>query len=87
MKPPTKPLMKNPRQGTEDPEGDGEDYEDYELSESEAIAFNCLEELEESSEAGHAVQLQLAAHAAFGKARVSPRKVRVKERARLFVVT
>ena len=53
----------------EDPEGDGEDYEDYELSESEAIALNCLEELEESSEAGHAVQLQLAAHAAFGKAK------------------
>ena len=53
----------------EDPDGDGEDYEDYELSESEAIAFNCLEELEESSEAGHAVQLQLAAHAAFGKAK------------------
>ena len=53
----------------EDPEGDGEDYEDYDLSESEAIALNCLEELEESSEAGHAVQLQLAAHAAFGKAK------------------
>ena len=53
----------------QDPEGDGEDYEDYELSESEAIALNCLEELEESSEAGHAVQLQLAAHAAFGKAK------------------
>ena len=52
-----------------DPEGDGEDYEDYDLSESEAIALNCLEELEESSEAGHAVQLQLAAHAAFGKAK------------------
>ena len=52
-----------------DPEGEGEDYEDYELSESEAIAFSCLEELEESSEAGHAVQLQLAAHAAFGKAK------------------
>ena len=53
----------------EDSEGDGEEYEDYELSESEAIALNCLEELEESSEAGHAVQLQLAAHAAFGKAK------------------
>ena len=62
----------------EDPEGDGEDYEDYELSESEAIALNCLEELEESSEAGHAVQLQLAA----AKARASPRQVRVKERAK-----
>ena len=46
-------------------EGDGEDS----LPESEAIALNCLEELEESSEAGHAVQLQLAAHAAFGKAK------------------
>ena len=53
----------------EDPEGDGEEYEDYELSESEAIALNCVEEFEESSEAGHAVQLQLAAHAAFGKAK------------------
>ena len=53
----------------EDPEGDGEKYEDYELSESEAVALNCLEELEESSEAGHAVQLQLAAHAALGKAK------------------
>ena len=53
----------------EDPEGNGEDYEDYELSESEAIALNCLEELEESSEAGHAVQLQLAAHAACSKAK------------------
>ena len=50
----------------EDPETDGEDYE---VSESEAIALNCLEELEESSEAGHAVRLQLAAHAAFGKAK------------------
>ena len=53
----------------EDPEGDGEEYEDYELSESEAIALNCREKLEESSEAGHAVQLQLTAHAAFGKAK------------------
>ena len=35
----------------------------------EAIALNCLEEVEESSEAGHPVQLQLAAHAAFGKAK------------------
>ena len=53
----------------ENPEGDGEEYEDYELSESEATALNCLEELEESSEAGHAVQLHLAAHAALGKAK------------------
>ena len=63
----------------EDPESDGEDYKDYELSESEAIALNCLEELEDSSEAGHAVQLQVAAHAAFGKAK--------GKGARLFVVT
>ena len=27
------------------------------------IALNCLEELEESSEAGHAIQIHLAAHA------------------------
>ena len=68
MKPPTKPLKTKPRQGTtKDPEGDGEEYEDYELSESEAIALNCLEQLGE--EAGHAVQLHLAAHAAFGKAK------------------
>ena len=53
----------------EHPEGDGEEYEDYGLPEFEAIALNCLEELEESSEAGHAVQLHLAAHAAFGKAK------------------
>ena len=44
-------------------------YQDDPESESEAIALNCLGELEESSEAGHAVQLHLAAHAAFGKAR------------------
>ena len=72
MKPPTKLLRMKPRQGTtrpEDPEGDGEEYEDYEVSESEAIALNCLEELEEPSEAGHAVQLHLAAHAAFGKSK------------------
>ena len=64
MKPPTKPLRMKPRQGTKRTEGDGEEYEDYELSESKAIALNCLEELEESSEAGHAVPLHLAAHAA-----------------------
>ena len=66
MKPPTKPLMTKPCQV---PRRHGEEYEDYELSESEAIALNRLEELEESSEAGHAVELHLAAHAAFGKAK------------------
>ena len=63
MKPLTKPLRTNSRQG------DWEEYEDYELSESEAIGPNCLEELEEFSEAGHTVQLHSAAHAAFGKAK------------------
>ena len=52
-----------------DPEDDGEEYEDYEVSESEAIALNCLEEFNESSEVGHAVQLQLAAQVVFGKAK------------------
>ena len=68
----------------EDLEGDGEDYKDYELSESEAIALNCLEELEAPSEAGHAVQLHLAAHAAFGKAKGEGRgkSKKAKERAR-----
>ena len=51
----------------EDSEGDGEGYEDYELSESEASALSCLGELEESSEARHAVQSHLAAHAALPK--------------------
>ena len=46
-----------------------EEYEDYELDESEATALNAMEELEDSSEGGHAIQLMLAANAAFGKAR------------------
>ena len=52
-------------QAFEDETADGEEYEDYELSESEAIALNCLDK-KEPSEAGHAVQLHLAANAAFG---------------------
>ena len=67
MKPPTQPLMKNPRQGTSKTQK--ATVKSMRTSEPEAIALNCLEELEESSEAGHAVQLQLAAHAAFGKAK------------------
>ena len=43
----------------ENPEGDGEEQQDYELSESQAIASKCLEELEESSEAGHAQKLDM----------------------------
>ena len=72
-------------------EGDGEEYEDQEVSQSETIALNCLEELE-SSEAGHAVQLQLAARAASGKAKCkgkkgSPKaKVRARARGRSCVV-
>ena len=67
MKPLTKPLMKNPRQGT--PKTQKATVRIMRTTEFEAIVLNCLEELEESSEAGHAVQLQLAAHAAFGKAK------------------
>ena len=45
-------------------------YEDFELDEEEALALNCLEELDpEEAESGHAIQLQLAANAAFGKAK------------------
>ena len=53
-------------------EEDDPSYEDFELDEDEAlyIALNCLEELDpEEAESGHAIQLQLAANAAFGKAK------------------
>ena len=54
----------------QDPDEDlDEEFEDYELDESEATALNAMEELEDSSEGGHAIQLMLAANAAFGKAR------------------
>ena len=43
-------------------------YEDFELEEPEAIALNSIEGLDDTADAGHAVQLQLAANAAFGKA-------------------
>ena len=52
-----------------DAEDDGEGHEDREVSESEAIAPNCLEESKESSEAGHEVQSKLAARAALAKAK------------------
>ena len=43
--------------------------EEYELDGEEALALNCLEELDpEEAESGHAIQLELAANAAFGKA-------------------
>ena len=45
MKPLINPLMKIPRQGTpnpEDPEGDGEDYKDYEFeSEAMDMLYSC----------------------------------------------
>ncbi|CAE7888641.1 unnamed protein product [Symbiodinium sp. KB8] len=51
-------------------EDEDESYEDFELEEDEALALNALEELDpESSESGHAIQLQWAANAAFGKAK------------------
>ena len=40
----------------QDPEDDAKEYEEDEISESEAKVLDCLEELDESSEAGHAVQ-------------------------------
>ena len=45
-------------------------YEDFELDEDEATALNCLEDLDpEEAESGHVIQLQLAANAAFGRAK------------------
>ncbi|CAE7253985.1 RE2 [Symbiodinium natans] len=47
-----------------------EEFEEYELDEDEAIALNAMEQfLEDSPEVGHAIQLSLAANAAFGKAK------------------
>ncbi|OLP78184.1 hypothetical protein AK812_SmicGene41668 [Symbiodinium microadriaticum] len=61
-------------------EEDDPSYEEYELEEEEALALNCLEELdpEEAAESGHAIQLQLAANAAFGKAKAQKAKRRGK---------
>ena len=69
MKPPTKPLMKNPRQGTPKTQKATVRIMRTTSYPSPKQLPLTLEELEESSEAGHAVQLQLAAHAAFGKAK------------------
>ena len=46
-----------------------QDYEEFGLDEPEAIALNSIEELDDTADAGHAIQLQLAANAAFGKAK------------------
>ena len=70
MKPPTKPLMNKPRQGTpKTQKATVRIMRTTSYPSPKQLPCNCLEELEESSEAGHAVQLQLAAHAAFGKAK------------------
>eukprot|EP00439_Symbiodinium_sp_Y106_P047423 s6622_g6.t1 len=51
-------------------EDDEPSYEDFELDEEEATALNCLEDLDpEEAESGHVIQLQLAANAAFGRAK------------------
>ena len=60
--------------GIEDePQATGEDDYDYfdDVDEYEAMALNCLLDVEDADEkqAGDAIQLQLAAHAAFGKAK------------------
>ena len=46
-----------------------QEYEELELDEPETIALNSIEELDDTADAGHAIQLQLAAHAAVGKAK------------------
>ena len=50
---------------------DEDDGDDPELvpHEDQAIALNSIEELDDTADAGHAIQLQLAANAAFGKAK------------------
>ena len=57
----------------DDPQATGEDDYDYfdDVDEYEAMALNCLLDVVDADEkqAGDAVQLQLAAHASFGKAK------------------
>ena len=62
-------------------------YEDFELDEDEATALNCLEDLDpEEPESGHVIQLQLAANAAFGKAKGRKGKGRGKGKSKGKVV-
>ena len=84
MKPPTKPLRMKPRQGHEDPEGDGEDFEDYELSESEASTLNCHLRSPQKLDMLYSYIWQHMQPLVKQQAKVkaSPRKVRAKERAR-----
>ena len=69
----------------EDPEGDGEDYEDYELPLTALRNARSPQKLDMLYSYNWQPMQPLVRLKA--KARVSPRKVRVKERARLFVVT
>ena len=46
-----------------------QEYKEFELSEPQAIALNSIEELDDTADAGHDIQPQLAAHATFGKAK------------------
>ena len=50
------------------PPDEEQEYEEFELDGPEAIALNSIEELDDTADAGHAIQLELAATAAFGKA-------------------
>ena len=69
MKPPTKPLMKKPRQGTPKTQKATEkDTRTTSYPSPKQLPSIALRN-SESSEAGHAVQVQLAAHAVFGKAK------------------
>ena len=62
-------------------EEDDPSYEEFELDDDEALALNCLEELDpEEAESGHAIQLQLAANAALGKAKGRGKNAKVKAR-------
>ena len=62
-------------------------YEEYELDEDEALALNCLEELDPvEAESGHAIQRQLAANAAFGEAKGRKGKGRGKGKSKGKVV-
>ena len=60
-----------------------QEYEEFELDERKDIALNFIEELDDTADAGHAIQLQLAARAAFGKPRArASHALRAKERVR-----
>ena len=84
------PLEAYPAASYDDDEDDPEllpdeeqDYDGFELDEPQAIALNSIEELDDTADAGHAIQLQLAARAAVGKPRArASHALRAKERVR-----